>query len=136
MNTTEVKVYKITLLVIDTDNVGESGIKETIENTSYPNSCIDPKVKKIESRTVQWHDGHPLNKRDTADAEYERIFADGYKCYCHKCMEGVVENGLPYATMHMILCAICGNKRCPHATDHRLECTKSNEPGQKGSVYE
>lgn len=34
----------------------------------------------------------------------------------------------------MILCEHCGNKRCPHATDHRLECTSSNEPGQDGSV--
>lgn len=35
----------------------------------------------------------------------------------------------------MILCPICGNKRCPHATDHRHACTGSNEPGQPGSVY-
>lgn len=35
-----------------------------------------------------------------------------------------------------IVCATCGNKRCPHATDHRNPCTNSNEPGQKGSVYE
>lgn len=33
-------------------------------------------------------------------------------------------------------CEICGNKRCPHHTDHRLECTASNEPGQKGSIWE
>jgi hypothetical protein len=36
----------------------------------------------------------------------------------------------------MILCKKCGNKRCPHATNHRLKCTNSNEPGQKGSNYE
>ena len=35
----------------------------------------------------------------------------------------------------MILCEHCGNKRCPHASDHRLECTGSNAPGQPGSVY-
>ncbi|WP_419637208.1 hypothetical protein, partial [Thiolapillus sp.] len=35
----------------------------------------------------------------------------------------------------MILCPECGNKRCPHASDHRLACTGSNEPGQPGSVY-
>ena len=33
-------------------------------------------------------------------------------------------------------CEICGNKRCPHHTDHRLACTNSNEPGQKGSIWE
>ncbi len=36
----------------------------------------------------------------------------------------------------MYLCETCGNKRCPHATDHRLTCTHSNAPGQKGSAYE
>lgn len=32
-------------------------------------------------------------------------------------------------------CEICGCKRCPHHTDHRLECSGSNEPGQPGSAY-
>ncbi len=36
----------------------------------------------------------------------------------------------------MILCKICGNKRCPKATDCSLECTNSNEIGQKGSRYQ
>ena len=35
----------------------------------------------------------------------------------------------------MFLCQICGNKRCPHGTDHRNACTGSNEPGQRGSRY-
>lgn len=30
----------------------------------------------------------------------------------------------------MVVCATCGNKRCPHATDCRYLCTGSNEPGQ------
>jgi hypothetical protein len=38
--------------------------------------------------------------------------------------------------LRMILCDLCGNKRCPHATDHRLACTESNASGQKGSRYE
>jgi hypothetical protein len=36
----------------------------------------------------------------------------------------------------MITCVTCGNKRCPKASNHALECTGSNAPGQKGSVYE
>lgn len=36
----------------------------------------------------------------------------------------------------MIVCEICGNKRCPHATDKELACTNSNEPGQVGSAYQ
>jgi hypothetical protein len=34
------------------------------------------------------------------------------------------------------VCSICGNKRCPHATDHDLACTGSNETGQEGSQYQ
>jgi hypothetical protein len=35
----------------------------------------------------------------------------------------------------MICCQKCGNKRCPHATDHRHTCTSSNDTGQAGSAY-
>lgn len=31
-------------------------------------------------------------------------------------------------------CEKCGNKRCPHHSDHLLACTGSNDSGQKGSV--
>lgn len=31
-------------------------------------------------------------------------------------------------------CEICGNKRCPHHSDHALACTNSNEPDQPGSL--
>ena len=79
---------------------------------------------------------------------YARI--DGAdKCECHRCTRERFERGeyqrceneshaeyifrLP--PTKMILCPECGNKRCPHASDHRLACTGSNEPGQPGSVY-
>lgn len=42
---------------------------------------------------------------------------------------------LPITASLMVLCQVCGNKRCPKATDHHLDCTGSNEPGQEGSVY-
>jgi hypothetical protein len=35
----------------------------------------------------------------------------------------------------MIVCEICGNKRCPHTTDNSLKCTNSNDVGQVGSRY-
>ena len=35
----------------------------------------------------------------------------------------------------MIVCGVCGNKRCPKATDCELACTGSNELGQVGSIY-
>ncbi len=37
--------------------------------------------------------------------------------------------------MFMVVCSECGNKRCPKATDPKLACTHSNEPGQPGSRY-
>jgi hypothetical protein len=51
-------------------------------------------------------------------------------CPCRRCLE---EDG--FDTFHMIVCEKCGNKRCPHANDHRNECTGSNELGQPGSAY-
>lgn len=41
----------------------------------------------------------------------------------------------PVEARRMFVCAICGNKRCPHSDDHRNACTGSNEPGQPGSRY-
>ena len=65
-------------------------------------------------------------------------------CGCYRCTEALVAttpdpNPYPIGDSRLqryFLCAICGNKRCPHATDHRLACTASNDPGQKGSLYE
>ena len=65
-------------------------------------------------------------------------------CYCIKCHSEwaskqpkqnpptfrIISSPLRY------VCEICGNKRCPHHSDHRLACTNSNEPGQAGSIYE
>ena len=55
---------------------------------------------------------------------------------CHRCLENVTENGWPARLVRMILCPVCGNKRCPKATDHEHECTNSNDPGQPGSIYQ
>lgn len=58
-------------------------------------------------------------------------------CKCRQCLRDRDERKPDMAeTGIFIVCEWCGNKRCPHATDHRLECHRSNESGQKGSVYE
>ncbi len=70
--------------------------------------------------------------------EHERLKAPQpvpVKCWCHKCNEHNTVNGLPFSMTQMILCPECGNKRCPKASDHQLDCTGSNEAGQHGSVY-
>lgn len=56
---------------------------------------------------------------------------------CYACLKDVRTSGtnLPITMQMMIVCSDCGNKRCPKSTDHTLECTGSNEPGQVGSRY-
>lgn len=57
-------------------------------------------------------------------------------CHCYSCNVGkVTATGMPYTVAVFIICPRCGNKRCPKATDHKLACTYSNEPGQPGSRY-
>lgn len=69
------KVYKVELLIIDHDGLGEEQIREVLENERYSNDCISPNVKSIEVRDIgEWTDEHPLNKRSTADAVYKELF--------------------------------------------------------------
>jgi hypothetical protein len=57
-------------------------------------------------------------------------------CGCYDCLsQETNEHGWPKTTGMMVLCPICGNKRCPRATNHANRCTNSNEPGQEGSRY-
>lgn len=41
------QVHKVTLTIIDFDDLGSEEIKEVIENTHYPNRCISPDVFEI-----------------------------------------------------------------------------------------
>lgn len=50
---------------------------------------------------------------------------------CWKCFTDSGTTRSPF----MMLCGTCGNKRCPRASDHSLDCSGSNESGQPGSVY-
>lgn len=72
---TTMKVYRLEILVIDYDKIGETAIREAIENANYPNDCIAPKIKKVDSRDIgEWSDDHPLNLRSSQDQEYKRLF--------------------------------------------------------------
>lgn len=78
--------------------------------------------------------GPALNRALRAD-----LGLDPDACSCHRCVEEREEKApggvFALSSCMMILCPICGNKRCPHANDHRNTCTNSNEPGQVGSAY-
>lgn len=60
-----------------------------------------------------------------------------YECWCYNCLDKIKEEGkmFPVTSYTFIVCPECGNKRCPRATDHNLDCTNSNDPGQLGSRY-
>ncbi len=63
------------------------------------------------------------------DAIFGKKKTDKTVCACYNCVSAQERMS------RMIVCAQCGNNRCPHATDHKLACTNSNEPGQQGSRY-
>lgn len=72
------KAHKVTLLIIDLDKVGAEDIKIILENQKFPNRCISPDVKAIETVEIgEWSDEHPLNQHETAEEEYRRLFMVG-----------------------------------------------------------
>jgi hypothetical protein len=85
------------------------------------NAGIDQAITAIKAALLSRSDG---------EAKDEPV-----ACWCHKCNENELVNGIPFAMTRMILCPNCGNKRCPKASDHTLQCTNSNKPNQDGSVY-
>jgi hypothetical protein len=68
--------------------------------------------------------------------------SDAKLCGCMKCqgvrqierMAAGLDDIFTMAPGWRYACEKCGNKRCPHHSDHTLACTASNEPGQPGSV--
>lgn len=70
----KISVFKVELMIIDTDNIGGEEIKEMIENQKYPNYCISPRVMQVEKREIQgFGDKHPLNKLD-CEEEFNKLF--------------------------------------------------------------
>ncbi|KUQ97947.1 hypothetical protein [Enterobacter hormaechei] len=68
------------------------------------------------------------------EIDAEKIFAERDAlntpdCWCRTCRP------ITLTDTRFVVCPDCGNKRCPHANDHRNACTESNEPGQEGSAY-
>ena len=83
-----------------------------------------------------WQSGkrvHVVIAEIRAIAEWQKRCAEwvppkeGEMCPCWKCAD---------VRIWTMSCPTCSNKRCPRATDHRLGCSGSNEPGQEGSRYQ
>lgn len=66
-------------------------------------------------------------------ADSETVVCGCMRCYSERGagepLSITIRPGFRYA------CEVCGNKRCPHHTDHRLACANSNETGQPGSAF-
>ena len=89
--------------------------------------ALDPSISPGAAALAQAAD------KAATERERERDARKIDSCSCEVCSPQGDGFAVP---MRMILCAKCGNKRCPHATDHRNACTDSNEVGQKGSSWE
>jgi hypothetical protein len=90
------------------------------------NSKRDAAADKLKPALV-W----PENKTFSHWSKCDCGVAQEPSACCHACFKA---SGAMLMT-RIILCPSCGNKRCPKASNHRLECTDSNESGQAGSVY-
>lgn len=66
---------------------------------------------------------------DAGNIQAERDALNEPTCWCHTCRPVALTD------MRFVVCPECGNKRCPHANDHKNACTGRNEPGQEGSAY-
>lgn len=85
------------------------------------------------SRTAE--DGEELDEADAISRGLITQPATSKAADCGHCYRCLAPTFGPLGPDRMILCHECGNKRCPHATDHHNPCTGSNEPGQRGSRY-
>jgi len=73
------KVHKVTLMIIDFDKLGAQQVIAELENTSYANDCIYPRVMKIETVDIgEWENDNPLNFKATQDETFNKLF-DGSK---------------------------------------------------------
>lgn len=68
------KVHKVTLFIVDHDDINVNGVVSALENTCYPNRCIRPHVMSIETKEVEWDDEHPLNSIANKKSAFSELF--------------------------------------------------------------
>lgn len=100
------------------------------------NACRAAMLQGAEPVTTAYklRDAVEIIRNSGIEIDAEKIFAERDvlntpDCWCRTCRPVTVTD------MRFVVCPDCGNKRCPHANDHRNACTGSNEPGQEGSAY-
>lgn len=66
--TRKTKIHKVTILVVDHDDLGADDVADVIRNAHYPNHCISPTIVETQTVESEWADDHPLNRwRDKDD---------------------------------------------------------------------
>lgn len=77
--TTTTKVHKLTVLVVNHDDLDDEALKVNLESANFANDCMMPELMGIETKEVEWHDGHPLNQTRTAEFVFDCMFRRNIK---------------------------------------------------------
>ncbi|RAY67993.1 hypothetical protein DP185_16410 [Enterobacter hormaechei] len=110
--------------------------EETNATVNGWNACRAAMLQGAEPVTTAYklRDAVEIIRSSGIEIDAEKIFAErdalnAPDCWCRTCRP------ITLTDMRFVVCPVCGNKRCPHANDHRNACTGSNEPDQEGSAY-
>lgn len=100
-----------------------------VDHSGDSNNMVEPVTTACKLR-----DAVEIIRNSGIAIDAEKIFAErdalnAPECWCRTCRP------VTFSDSRFVVCPECGNKRCPHANDHRNACTGSNEPGQEGSAY-
>ncbi len=118
----------------------EDCVREILYLLALHELAFGEEARDAEFKNLVWtDDGNRSVALQLGDDDQLRLDIAPAGCTCHHCIKELDLKGqdgiFPLSLTQMILCPTCGNKRCPHASNHRLACTDSNEPGQPGSIY-
>ncbi|MFB4628989.1 hypothetical protein [Enterobacter kobei] len=102
---------------------------DMVDHSGDSNNMVEPVTTACKLR-----DAVEIIRNSGIAIDAEKIFAErdalnAPDCWCRTCRP------VTFSDSRFVVCPECGNKRCPHANDHRNACTGSNEPGQEGSAY-
>ncbi|EOI3394858.1 hypothetical protein ACMSNE_004201 [Enterobacter hormaechei] len=122
--------------ILSVDEVDCDNCAHYQPNVCHGVGCPAAMLQGAEPVTTAYklRDAVEIIRNSGIEIDAEKIFAERDAlntpdCWCRTCRPVTVTD------MRFVVCPDCGNKRCPHANDHRNACTGSNEPGQEGSAY-
>jgi hypothetical protein len=71
----QMQVHKLTVMIIDHDELGADGVIEALENGRFGNRCISPHVMESASVDIgEWTDDCALNSASRSGDEFQRLF--------------------------------------------------------------